>query len=302
MGNFKDLIGQTFGELTVTEKLGKNKYNIFLWKCQCSCGKTKEVPTNYLTQRDTKTCGDRIHKLGPRRDLSGDKYGKLTVLRYEFTKENNSMAHYLCRCECGNEKVIAHGNLRSGHTVSCGCAIPRGEENHNYKHGKSKTKVHSAWNKLKDRCFNPKNNDYYNYGAKGITVALEFMDFEAFYKEIGDPPSKKHSVDRIDHTKNYEPGNVRWATDAQQARNKGMMKNNTSGVTGVQFYYSGISGHTTYAVATWHCLIKNKQLNKKFSVRKLGLLPAFAAAVEYRRQMIAELNAQGAGYTENHGK
>lgn len=303
MGNFRDLIGQTFGELTVEDRLGKNKYNMFIWKCKCSCGKTKDVPTNYLTSGDTKTCGDRLHKLGPRRDLSGDVYGNLTVLKYDHTQESNSMGFYLCKCQCGNEKVISHGNLRYGHTKSCGCMVLRGEDSHYYKHGKSNTKVHRAWVRLKDRCLNPSNSDYYNYGAKGITVSPEFMSFDKFYDEIGDPPSHRHSVDRIDHTKGYEPGNVRWADDDQQARNKGKTTSNTSGVTGVQFYHSGKPNHTTYVVSTWYSLGENgKPENKKFSVRKLGLLPAFKLACEYRLKMIEELNAQGAGYTSNHGK
>lgn len=302
MANVRDYTGKRFGYLTALEVVGKNKYNINLWKCLCDCGNIKEVPTNFLSIGSTKSCGCKQYKTGPRRDLSGDVYGNFTVLKYEYTKESNSMAYYLCQCSCGTQKVVSHGNLRSGHSNSCGCLAPRGKDHHNYQHGKSKTKVHTAWCKIKDRCLNPNNTDYHNYGGAGITISEVFLeDFDLFYKEIGDAPSSKHSVDRIDHTKNYEPGNIRWATDKQQARNKGMNKNNSSGETGVNFYHSGNPNHSTYAVAQWKD-IDGKPQNKKFSVKKFGLIPAFKAAVEYRRKMIEELNAQGAGYTENHGK
>ena len=109
-------------------------------------------------------------------------------------------------------------------------------------------------------------------------------------------------MDRIDNALGYIEGNLRWADQWTQARNKGKSSANTSGVTGVQFYHSGNPNHSTYAVATWSCPVQQKPMNKKFSVKKMGLLPAFKAAFEYREKIIAELNAQGAGYTENHGK
>lgn len=238
--------------------------------------------------------------------LEGDTYGLLKVVSFSHTSQNNGMSHYLCKCSCGKEKVISHGNLRSGHTISCGCQQNKtGSESPHFVHGFAKNhKTYKSWCKIKERCFNPNDISYSNYGAKGITISDELKDdFLDFYAEVGDAPGKSMlwSVDRIDNKKNYEKGNLRWAYITQQARNKGMKVTNSSGETGVQFYHSGNTNHATYAVTNWYDLT-GKAMNKKFSVRKLGLMPAFKAAVEYRRQMIAELNAQGAGYTENHGK
>lgn len=239
-------------------------------------------------------------------NLVGNTYGDLTAITYLHKTESNGRPHYLCQCSCGKQKVISHSHLRSGNTTSCGCKqYKSGTENPNYLHGFPKNhKTYKSWCKIKERCYNPNDTSYLEYGAKGIKMSETFKDnFLAFYAEVGEPPknSPDWSVDRIDNNLGYIEGNLRWADRYHQARNRGIMKNNTSGETGVSFYqHMGCKSTPTYTVAKWKD-ISGKDFNKKFSVRKLGLLPAFAAAVEYRRQMIAELNEQGAGYTENHG-
>lgn len=297
-----DLTGRVFTKLTALNVVGKNKYNVNLWNCQCSCGNTKVVPTNYLTNGDTKSCGCYQATKGRRMDLVGQKYNKLTVVSYSHKTENNSMAFYNCACDCGNTTTVAHGALRSGKTKSCGCIRLVGEDNHNYIHGKSKTKVHSTWLRIRERCYNKNSQDYQDYGAKGITVDPLFLnDFEAFYTEVGEPPAGRYSLDRINHKVGYFEGNLRWATDSQQAQNKGKQRNNTSGVSCVHFYHSGKPAHSTYTIATWADL-DGRTRNKKFNCNKLGLLPAFKAAFEYRRNKIIELNNNGAEYSLNHGQ
>ena len=88
-------------------------------------------------------------------------------------------------------------------------------------HGKSKTKLYWAWEGIKQRCTNPKHLYYARYGGRGITVCDEWRNsFESFSREVGNPPSPNHSIDRIDNTKGYEPGNVRWATPEEQTINR----------------------------------------------------------------------------------
>lgn len=246
-----------------------------------------------------------------RMNLEGNVFGELTVVSFSHTTESNRMSNYLCRCSCGIEKVVSHGNLRSGHTTHCGCKRPRGKDVYNFIHGFSKNhKTYKSWCKIKERCFNPNDCSYKNYGAIGVLLSEEYKDdFLAFYKEVGEPPGegRNWSVDRIDNNLGYEKGNMRWASTFQQARNKGKMKNNSSGFTGVHWedkvHPSG-KNSTTYAVVQWKeygsdgVKIPRK---KSFSTKKYGLLPAFAMAVKYRKEVIAELNRKGYGYANNHG-
>ncbi len=243
-----------------------------------------------------------------RLDLTGQVYGKLTANNYTRSNPKNNMSYWLCTCECGKQIEVSLGNLRSGHTKSCGCAKPSGDKCYNYKHGYAQQhKVYKAWCKIKERCFNPNDKSYSTYGAIGITMCEDFKnDFISFYNEIGDPPTDLHSVDRIDRTKNYEKGNIRWATSHQQARNKGKMSNNSSGFTGVHWenklHPDGVSC-TTYAVAQWKEYQDGVMHFKKksFSIKKYGFLEAFAMACSFREQQIKRLNTMGYGYSDNHG-
>lgn len=146
--------------------------------------------------------------MGVRINLEGDVYGEYTVIKFSHTVESNRMSYYFCKCSCGAERVVSHGNLRSGKANSCGCKRPRGKDVHNFAHGFSKNhKTYKSWCKIKERCFNPNDYSYKNYGAVGITLSDEYKDdFLEFYNEVGEPPGSgiDWSIDRIDNTKGYE--------------------------------------------------------------------------------------------------
>ena len=93
------------------------------------------------------------------------------------------------------------------------------------RHGMNKSPEHRAWVHMKQRCTNPNKREWPHYGGRGIKVCDEWMvSFTAFYEHLGPRPSDKHSVDRIDVNGNYEPGNVRWATQQEQIDNTNVVR------------------------------------------------------------------------------
>lgn len=238
--------------------------------------------------------------MGNKVDLLGSKCGRLEVIRENPVRANDGRVKWDCVCDCGKTVTVMGKHLKSGHTQSCGCyKIEKSSERFS-THGKTRTKIYNTWCNIKERCCNPKNTSYHNYGGKGIKMHESFVDsFETFYATVGDPPdeTKDWSIDRMDYTKDYEPGNLRWATPPQQAQNRGMQSNNSSGYTGVSFMDNG---KNEYWVAHWVDL-NGKQVSKCFSIKKLGYECAKELAIEARKDAIKQLNAQGAEYAENHG-
>ena len=150
----------------------------------------------------------------------GKTYGRLTVLSLTYDP-NTKKYTSVCRCECGNVKEYDFTYVRRGKTTSCGCYLQEVRGKASITHNMSKSKEHKAWRHIKERCFNPNFKYYYNYGGRGITMCERWRDsFENFLSDMGLAPSAKHSIDRIDVNRNYEPGNCRWATVKQQSVNK----------------------------------------------------------------------------------
>jgi hypothetical protein len=156
-------------------------------------------------------------------DMVGKRYGLFVVVAFNSVDRHGS-ARYLCKCDCGVEKVVYGKNLRNGCVSHCGCS------HNNFKHGhrsnlpdgqKISTKTYRCWTGIKSRCYNPHRKSYENYGGRGITVCQRWLEsFEAFLEDMGEPPTPEHSIDRIVNDGNYEPGNCRWATAIEQAKNK----------------------------------------------------------------------------------
>lgn len=151
-------------------------------------------------------------------NLIGQKFGRLKVSSYAGrNKRKNSQ--WLCVCDCGKQKIADGSDLQSGNTKSCGCL--------RIKHGHSKTgkvsQIYIAWQHMLDRCTNPDCSYYSNYGGRNISVCKRWSTFKNFLADMGEPRTKKHSLDRIDNNGNYCIKNCRWATRQQQQSN---MRNN----------------------------------------------------------------------------
>lgn len=158
-------------------------------------------------------------------DSVGMVFGRLTVVR-EFMGPNGTKArarHWECQCICGRITTVITNNLKQRGTGSCGCTTIEA----NTTHGMTNTPEYEIWIQMKGRIQNPNHTSYKNYGARGISLDPRWLDFGAFIKDVGMRPSPKHSIERINNEGNYEPDNVRWATRAEQNRNKRSNRNIT---------------------------------------------------------------------------
>lgn len=162
-----------------------------------------------------------------KQNLNGQKFGRLTVLKFA-RRDAGYRALWLCECECGNTCVVEGHNLQSGHSKSCGCfrketSAERGKLRIKHGHCKKgrRSRTYSSFAHMVSRCCNPNDAHFSRYGGRAIRVCKRWRNsFQNFLSDLGERPEGR-SLDRYPNPDgDYEPGNVRWATRRQQARNK----------------------------------------------------------------------------------
>lgn len=148
--------------------------------------------------------------------LTSRRFERLTVVNRRGS-DKNGHSLWECVCDCGNTVIISGTNLKSSHTTSCGCMNKEAIT----KHGLRNSPEYQSWKAMIQRCTNPKAQGYEYYGGRGITVCSPWLNsFEEFYADMGLRPSNGYSIDRIDNNKGYYKENCRWATSAEQNKNK----------------------------------------------------------------------------------
>lgn len=211
----KNLVGEKFGKLTVLEYYGKNEKGYHLWKCKCDCGNYAIVNNKSIKNGHTKSCGC-IHRA---KDLTGKKFGNLTVVKK--VERKNRSNQWLCKCDCGKEVVCYQYNLERGTSTSCGCLRSYYAKKTRSCHGESTGKFYKKWSSIKTRCYNKNTPCYKNYGGRGIKMCDEWLDFWNFREwAYKNGYSEGLTLERTDVNGNYEPSNCKWIPMEEQAINK----------------------------------------------------------------------------------
>lgn len=294
MSNSTNEVGKTYGNLTVIQELPPIKDNSGssrrVVEVQCSCGNITAKKLKYLKNGETKTCGKctyqpvmvtergniiyKVPALDSELKLVGEKFNRLKILDVGYSSENSRMFKTLCTC--GEISIQDKYAILQNHTTSCGCYKIDTAGDQVRIHGMSESIIYHIWNNMKQRCSNPKNTHYTDYGGRGIKVCDNWLDFNNFYEDMGDPPVGT-TLDRIDVNGDYCKSNCRWATDSLQAYNKRLYSNNTSGRTGVS--WSNIS-------EKWQVSISVNKLNIH-----LGFYDDIESAIQARE--LAEIKYYG---------
>lgn len=239
---------------------------------------------------------------GLMRDAVRKKWMYWTIVSETIHKDSHGSHYLLCKCVCGIEKLVFKQDLVRGKSNSCeDCARVSDPEKfisiknkHELVGRLQELPPYVIWRKMQQRCDNPKDAGYENYGGRGITLSVEFRDYLDFIDwSYSNGYSSGLTIERIDVNGDYSPDNCKWIPLGEQARNKRKYRSNKSGITGVRLSSN-----------SWVCYwynVNREMKTKSFSITKYGFEEAKIKATEYRKEQITLLEESGVFYGEFHG-
>lgn len=204
-------------------------------------------------------------------DIIGQKFGRLLVIKLA-QRGNRNRIRWLCRCDCSKEKIVYSDHLKNGSTKSCGCLNKSNALIHGHSKNNKQSPIYASWAHMIQRCVNPNNKSYCNYGDRGITVCEEWLKFENFLIDMGKKWKPGLTIERKKNEEGYHPSNCKWATRIEQANNK---RNNRL------FIFNG----KTQSMKQWSCdlNINEKTLWTRFH-RGWSIKRLFTTPVETNRK------------------